>query len=146
MRCSGKRIITGILVLIMIVGILCTSASAATYSSLYLNSYSGSVLPDKNGMVVISAHVTGCGFMDEIGVKTIFLYESENGKDFHRVALYESTDYPVMMGAGTVFNRDLFRYQGKVGRYYVASVYVYAGKNGSGDTRNYTTTMIMAKA
>ncbi len=146
MRRSGRRVISGILALIMICSVLCTSASAATYSSLYLNSYSGSVLPDKNGVVVISAHVTGRGFMDEIGVKTIFLYESEDGKDFHRVALYESTDYPVMMGSGTVFNRDLFRYQGIVGRYYVASIYAYAGKDGNGDMRNYTTTMIMAKA
>lgn len=145
MRHFGKRVISGILAFIMVSSILCTSVSAATYSSLYLNSYSGSVLPDKNGVVVISAHVTGCGFMDEIGVKTVFLYESEDGKNFHRVALYENTDYPHMMGSGTVFNRDLFRYQGIVGRYYFASVYVYAGKDGSGDTRNYTTAMIMAK-
>ncbi len=146
MKCFGKRAVCSLLAFAMIFGFLCTSASAATYSSVYLDAYSGSVLPDKNGVVVISAHVVGCGFMDEIGVKTIFLYESEDGKDFHRVALYESTNYPVMMGSGTVFNRDLFRYQGIVGRYYVASIYAYAGKDGNGDMRNYTTTMIMAKA
>lgn len=135
----------GFLAFVMISGLLCTSASASTYSSAYLDAYSASVLPDKNGVVVISAHMSGCGYMDEIGVKTIFLYESENGTDFHRVALYESTDYPHMMGSGTYFYEDLFWYKGTVGRYYVASVYVYAGKNGHGDTRNYTTTMIQAK-
>lgn len=146
MKCFGKRAMCGLLAFALVSSLLCTSASAATYSSAYLDAYSASVLPDKNGVVVISAHVAGCGFMDEIGVKTIFLYESEDGKDFHRVALYESTNYPHMMGSGTVFYDDLFRYQGIVGRYYVASVYVYAGKNGNGDTRNYTTTMIMARA
>lgn len=145
MKCFGRKMMCGFLAFVMISGLLCTSVSASTYSSAYLDGYSASVLPEKNGYVVISAHVSGCGYMDEIGVKTIFLYESEDGRSFHRVALYESTDYPHMMGSGTVYYEDLFRYKGTVGRYYVASVYVYAGKDGHGDTRNYTTATILAQ-
>lgn len=146
MRHSSKRVLCGILAFILIFGTLCTSVSAATYSSEYLNSYSASVLPDSNGVVVISAHVTGCGQMKEIGVKTVYLYESQDGKHFQRVALYESTDYPHMMGSGIVYYEDLFRYSGTIGRYYYASVYVYAGNGSTGDTRNYVTPMILATA
>jgi len=138
--------ICGLLVFIIISGIACTSASASTYSSQYLNSYRATVLPDSNGVIVISADVTGLGPMTELGVKTIFLYESEDGKTFHRVMIYESTDYPFMMGSGTSFYRDLFRYYGKVGYYYYASAYVYAGKDGAGDMRNYQTATIRATA
>lgn len=146
MKRSVKGMVCGLLTFIMISSILCTSASAATYSSQYLNSYRATVLPDSNGCVVISAHVTGLGYMDELGVKTIFLYESEDGRNFHQVICYECTDYPFMMGSGITFNKDLFRYYGKIGCYYYASVYVYGGKDGVGDMRNYQTSVIRATA
>lgn len=146
MKHFRKKVLCGLLAFIMISGILCTSAFASTYSSQYLNSYSASVLPDSNGVVVISANVSGRGIMTEIGVKTLFLYESEDGKTFHKVMTYESTDYPHMMGSGSSFYRDLFRYHGKIGYYYYASAYVYAGKDGVGDMRNYQTTTIRATA
>ncbi len=143
---SGKRTICVVLVIVMGIGLLCAPASASTRSSEYLASYSASVLPDPDGRLVISASVNGRGTMTELGVKTIFLYESADGKSFQQVKTYESSQYPNMMGSGAFFCEDLFVYQGKVGYYYFASVYVYAGKDGMGDTRNYTTTTVKAIA
>lgn len=144
MKSYSKRIVCAVLAVIMVSGLLCVPVCAAVYSSEYLNSYSADVIPEPGGKLVISACVNGVDYMDEIGVRTIFLYESRDGVSFTRVALYEDSDYPEMMGSGILFYEDLFTYQGKVGYYYYASTYVYAGKDGGGDTRNYTTSTVRA--
>lgn len=144
MKNYSKRIVCAILAVIMVSGLLCVSVYATIYSSEYLDSYSADVIPEPGGKLVISAFVNGVDTMDKIGVKTIFLYESKDGSSFTRVALYEDSDYPEMIGSGDFFYEDLFTYQGKVGYRYYASVYVYAGKDGGGDTRNYTTSTVRA--
>lgn len=144
MKNYSKRIACIVLAVIMVSSLLCVPVCAVVYSSQYLNSYSADVIPESGGKLVISAFVSGLDTMDEIGVKTIFFYESRDGASFTRVATYESSDYPKMMGSGDFFYEDLFTYQGKVGYYYFASAYVYAGKDGGGDTRNYTTSTVRA--
>lgn len=75
----------------------------------------------------------------------MYLYESTDGSSFHRVATYESDDYPEMMRYDTTnYYRDVATYQGVAGRYYYASVYVYASDGVTSDTKNYTTSIKQA--
>ena len=142
----GKRFLSGIFALVMISSLLCTTASAAVQSSAYLDGYFAGLTADPNGEMVISVQVTGVGYMPEIGAKTIYVYESTDGELFHRVAIYDSSDYPGMMGSGTFFCKDIITHQGTVGRYYYATVFVYAGNSTGGDERSYDTAVRQARA
>ena len=130
----------------MILGLLCTTASAAVQSSAYLDGYRVVITPDSNGAMVISVDVTGVGYMPEIGAKTIYVYESTDGQRFHWVATYESSDYPIMMGSGSIYYEDVITHQGTVGRYYYAKANVYAGNSTGGDERYCNTAIKRAIA
>lgn len=137
MKYIGKRIICGILAVCLISALACTVAFAR--SSAYLNSYRATVTAKSGGKMVVSVNVTGVGTMTEIGATTIYIYESEDNKSFTRVATYEHTDYPEMMGSGTHYYEDPVTYSGTPGYYYFASVYCYAANANGSDEKNYTT-------
>lgn len=137
MKHIGKRMICGILAVCMLSALSCTTALAR--SSAYLNSYRAVVTAKSGGKMVVTVDVTGVGTMTEIGATTIYIYESEDNKSFTRVATYEHTDYPEMMGAGTHYYEDPVTYSGTPGYYYFASVYCYAANANGSDEKNYTT-------
>lgn len=141
---SGKKLLSAIFALVMISSILCTSVSAR--SSAYLNGYRAGITPESGGKLVVTVDVTGVGPMSEIGAKKIFVYESLDGQSFYWVATYESSDYPIMMGSGGVFYKDVITHQGTVGRYYYAKANVYAGNSTGGDERYCNTAIKRAIA
>ncbi len=144
MKRLGKRVLSGIFALIMVSSLLCMSATAR--SSAYLDGYRAGITPKSGGKLVITVDVSGVGYMPEIGAKTIWVYESTDGKLFHRIAVYESDDYPEMMGSGSIFYEDVITFQGIVGRYYYAKAFVYAGNDTGGDERNCDTAIKQARA
>ena len=117
MKYLGKRFLSVIFALMMTLGLLCTTASAAVQSSAYLDGYRVVITPDPRGDMVITIDVTGVGYMPEIGAKTIYVYESTDGQRFHWVATYESSDYPIMMGSGSIYYEDVITHQGIPGRF-----------------------------
>lgn len=144
MKRFGKRFLSGFLVVLTLCGILCTSASAR--SSAYLNSYSAAVVPKSNGVLAVTVDVAGVGSMTELGASLIIIYESTDNEDFYQVGRYESSKYPHMMGSGTHYYEDAVTYYGVIGRYYYASVYVYAANANGSDEKNYTTGIVRARA
>ena len=137
MKRIGRRIIGGVLAVIMVSGILCTSVFAR--SSAYLDAYNVVMIPESNGAMSLNVAVEGVGRMTEIGATAIYIYESKDGRNFSQVKSYESSDYPEMIGSGTFYNEDIVTYQGKVGYYYFAVVYVYAANANGSDTRRCET-------
>lgn len=123
----------------MVSSILCTAASASVQSSAYLNSYRATIVPESGGLIVVNVSVDGVGRMTELGAKTIYIYESLDNRSFYRVGTYESSVYPQMMGSGTHYYEDAVTYLGTPGRYYYASVWVYAANENGSDEKNYTT-------
>ena len=134
-----KRVLSGLLTVVMVSSILCTAASASVKSSAFLNSYRATVTPKSGGLLVVTVNVDGVSPMTEIGAKTIYIYESLDNKSFYRVGTYESSVYPQMMGTGTHYFRDAVTYLGTPGRYYYASVWVYAANEDGSDEKNYST-------
>lgn len=139
MKHTMTKFFSIILALTMISSILCTAASAAIQSSAYLDGYSAGVTPIGDGKIVVTVEVLGVGRMTKLGAETIYIYESADGESFHRVATYESKDYPIMMGSGSYFYKDVITHQGTAGYYYYASVNVYAANANGSDTKNYRT-------
>lgn len=146
MKRLGKRLLSGIFALVMISSLLCTVASASVKSSAYLDAYRAVLTAKSNGVMLISADVTAVGRMPEVGVKTIYVYESTDGVDFHWIRTYECEDYPEMMGSGGIYFEDIITFQGVVGRYYYAKACVYAGDSTGGDERYCNTAIRQAKA
>ena len=135
-----KRLLCSLLAVCMCSTLLFTMANAADIrSSAYLDSYVCSVTPKSGGKIVVSASVDAVINATEIGATDVYLYESSNGTSYTCVEHFSSDDYPTMLGSGWGFNRDVATYQGTVGKYYYANVYVYAGNSSGGDTRVYTT-------
>ena len=126
----------------MLTSLLCTFASAR--SSAYLNSYAATVTAKSGGKLVVTVDVAGVGPMTKIGATRIYIYESEDGVDFHRVATYKYENYPVMMGSGTFYYDDAATYYGTPGYYYYASVYCYAANASGSDERHYSTSIVRA--
>ena len=135
-----KRLLCSLLAVCMCSTLLFTMANAADIrSSAYLDSYVCSVTPKSGGKIVVSASVDAVINATEIGATDVYLYESSNGTSYTCVEHFSSDDYPEMLGSGWSYYDDLVTYEGTVGKYYFARVYVYAGNSSGGDTRVYET-------
>lgn len=131
------------LILVFTISTPCTTHAAASeivtpYASSYLSLYSAYVYVTASGQVQVWFEVMGTDDMDEIGALKIYLYESSDNKNWTIVKtfLHEST-------SGMLFEDDYYVSShvswsgGSTSKYYKAYVCVWAGKNGSGDTRYF---------
>lgn len=146
MRRFGRRVLSGILALMMISSVLCTAASATAKSSVYLDAYRAVLTPDPGGVMTVTVDVSGVGPMSEIGVKTVSLYESTDRQHFYWIGTYGSDSKPLMMGSGTFFYEDVLTFTGTPGHYYYATACVYAGNSNGGDERYVDSAIKQAKA
>lgn len=138
---SISKIICLVLVVALLVPCNVSAASvesAVPYASNYLSLYSAYVYVTSSGQVQVWFEVMGTDDMDEIGSLRIVLYESSDGTTWTKVKtfLHDST-------AGMLYENDYYVSShvswsgGSTSKQYKAYVCVYAGKNGSGDTRYF---------
>lgn len=154
MKKRSVRFLSRLLLLCMVSSLFCAFAAAANdtgdtssgdnRSSLYLDDYMAAVTPVANGKLVISVDVSARRNCTQIGSDDIYLYESTDGVTFRLVRHYEYQDYPDMMDSGWDYYRDAVSYQGTVGRYYFANVYIYAADSSGSDSRMYQTSIVRA--
>lgn len=111
-------------------------------ASYYLDSYNTYICNMGNGRIEIWFDVMGTGIMDEIGVLSIKLYESSDNSTWTRVKTYSHENYSTMLTTDDYYHCSYVSYQGIAGKYYKAYVCIWAGKNGSGDTRYMWATMV----
>lgn len=107
----------------------------APCASYYLNAYNTYVCAMGSGRVEIWFEVMGTGIMDELGTLSIKLYESTDNTNWTRVKTFSHENYASMLIEDDFYHSSCVSYQGVAGRYYKAYVCIWAGKNGSGDTR-----------
>ena len=138
------RMIAMLMVMVLMVPV---GASAATQTpiqpqaSYYLSSYSAYVYLPGGGPVRVYFDVEGTGYMDEIGALSIEIHESIDGVNWEWVRTYNHYTTPGMLSYNDFFHANYVTYYGIPGRYYKAYVCVWAGKNGSGDTRYFWTSV-----
>lgn len=128
-----------IILVISLVGPVCVSAAGTEgvqpRASDYLNSYNTYICTMGSGKLQIWYTVVGIGTMDEIGVLSIKLYESTDQTNWTRVKTYSHENYSSMLIEDDWAHSSYVSYNGTAGKYYKAYVCIWAGKNGSGDTR-----------
>ena len=110
-------------------------------ASYYLDAYN-TYICRVNGGIQIWYEVMGTGDMDEIGVLSIVLYESTDNSNWSYVDTFLHEDNESMLAYDDWYHASYVSYQGTAGKYYKAYVCIWAGKNGSGDTRYMWATMV----
>lgn len=135
---SFIRIVAILLVISLCAPVYANAAEVGTTqprASYYLDAYNTYVCAMGSGKLQIWYTVIGVSTMDEIGVLSIKLYESTDNSNWTRVKTYSHENYSSMLIEDDIIHSSYVSYNGVVGRYYKAYVCIWAGKNGSGDTR-----------
>lgn len=116
---------------------------ATPRASYYLDSYNTYICRvGSNGQIQIWFDVMGVGTMDEIGVLSIELYEvSSNGTETW-LKTFRHENNASMLIEDDWYHCSYVSYQGSTSKTYKAYVCIWAGKNGSGDTRYMWATMV----
>lgn len=104
-------------------------------ASAYLAAYTAYICAMGDGNLEIWFDVTGTDIWADIGVLTIFLYESTDNSTFYWVKSFRFTDYPNMLWHDTYICMDHVDYEGVPGRYYKAYIEIWAGPEDGGDVR-----------
>ena len=105
------------------------------YASKYLSLYNTYICDLGNGNFQIWYEVMGTDDMDEIGVLSIILYEVNSDGSLTRVKTFLHENYSSMLAYDDYYHCSYVSYQGSSSKTYKAYVCIWAGKNGSGDTR-----------
>lgn len=146
---NGKKsVVIRLAALILIVAMVVpVGAAAATsnmvqpYASSYLSSY-GAYVSLSGNQVQVWFDIYGAGTMDEVGTLFIEIWESTDNVNWSWVETFNQDTTPGMLGYGDYYHGGhVTYYNGVAGRYYKAYVCAWAGKNGSGDTRYFWTTV-----
>lgn len=142
MKVNQYRSIIRIIAFLLVLSLITPcSVMAATveeiqpYASYYLTAYNTYICRVNGNEIQIWYEVMGTGDMDEIGVLSIKLYESSDNTNWTRVKTFSHENYSSMLAEDDWYHCSYVSYQGSAGKYYKAYVCIWAGKNGSGDTR-----------
>lgn len=144
-----KRKFASVLALVLVFSI-CTMPTAQAHTnsiqaSKYLSSYSAYVWAEGKGNMSIYFDVQATGDMDELGALSIRLQEKASGSStWKTVKSFSHNDYSNMLSSDYDYYGSNVSYSGKSGYSYRAYVTIWAGKNGSGDSREILTGTITA--
>lgn len=105
------------------------------YASNYLDSYNTYIYVTSSGEVQVWFTVVADNVMDEVGALSVILYESTDNSNWTRVKTYSHENYSSMLRYDNYVHSSYVSYNGSTTKYYKAYVCLWAGKNGSGDTR-----------
>lgn len=132
-----RCIIALVLVVVMAVPVCAAEPSTPVMpmASYYLDTYNTYICDMGNGEHQIWFTVVGIGTMDEIGTLSIALYEVKSDGSLKWIDTFLHEDNPSMLRYNYHFNSSYVSFQGSPNTTYKAYVCIWAGKNGSGDTR-----------
>lgn len=118
-------------------GVVSATETPATQprASSYLTSYNTYICDLGSGKIQIWFDVMGTGDMDEIGALSIRLYEVKADGSLTWIKTFLHDDYSNMLVTDDYYHCSYVSYQGSSSKTYKAYVCIWAGKNGSGDTR-----------
>ena len=112
-----------------------TPETTVPRASDYLAEYSAYICAMGDGDLEIWFEVLGTDYWADIGVLTIYLYESTDNSTFDWVKTFRFTEHSNMLWHDNYFCIDHVDYEGVPGRYYKAYVQIWAGPEDGGDTR-----------
>lgn len=140
------RLVAVIMVLIMSIPVGTSASAAETVqprASAYLDTYNAYVYVVGSGEIRVYFNAEGTGYMDELGVLLIQIYECDTNSsdinDWTWKKTFKHNTTSGMLSYDDDYHSGYVTYQGTAGKYYKAYVCVWGGKNGDGDTRYFWT-------
>ena len=142
MESKKNRLLVKLIAVILVVS-LCAPVGAqaampetvSPMASDYLAAYTAYICAMGDGDLEIWWEVTGTNYWADIGVLTIFLYESTDNQNWYWVETFLFEENEGMLIHDDYFCMDYVGYEGVPGRYYKAYVQIWAGPEDGGDTR-----------
>ena len=142
METKKSRLLVKLIAIILIVSLgtpigaqAAMPETVAPMASDYLMEYTAYICAMGDGDLEIWFEVTGTDIWADIGVLTVYLYESTDNSNFYWVKSFRCTDHPNMLWHNDFVCVDHVDYEGVPGRYYKAYVQIWAGPEDGGDTR-----------
>lgn len=142
MKITHNSLLPKIIAIVLILSLLSPCSAMATtyedvqpYASNYLTAYNTYICDLGSGNFQIWYEVLGKSTMDEIGVLSIELYEVGSNGSLTWVRTFLHTNYSSMLATNNNYHCSYVSFQGSSSKTYKAQVCIWAGKNGSGDTR-----------
>jgi hypothetical protein len=133
--------------LILIIALSLSSASVITVvtvpASDYIFTYNAGISKTGSSGVKVAFEIYGTRTMDDIGATSIYLYESTtSGWNLVQTFIYTQSAYSYIMNSNAGSHSASVTYAGTSGKQYYATVYLWAGRNGGGDSRFITTSTV----
>lgn len=145
-----KRKVLKTIAIVLVLTFCTVSAAGATdcstKASAYLDRYWANIYAEGDGDISIWFEVEATGKMDEIGALSIRLQQQASGSStWKTIKTYSYKDYSNMLANNDDFYGSNVDYSG-IDRYsYRAYVTIWAGKNGTGDSREVLTETVVAQ-
>lgn len=142
MERKKSRLLVNLIAMVLIVSLTVPIGAQAAVpetvqplASDYLAEYKTYICAMGDGDLEIWFEVDGTATWADIGVLTIYLYESTDNVNFYWVKTFRYTEYENMLWHDNFVCMDHVDYEGVPGRYYKAYVQVWAGSEDAGDSR-----------
>lgn len=131
------------IIAILLVVSLCTPIGAQAampetvqpMASAYLADYTAYICAMGDGNLEIWWEITGTRTLADIGVLTVYLYESSDNVNWSWATTFLHEHHDTMLAHNTFFNMSHVDYEGTPGHYYKAYVCIWAGPEDTGDAR-----------
>lgn len=142
MKRRERGLLVKLLAVILVIS-LCTPVGAHAAepevaeprASAYLMAYTAYICAMGDGDLEIWYEVTGTGTWADIGVLTIYLYESTDNVNWSWATTFLHENHDTMLAHNDYFHMSHVDYDGVPGRYYKAYVCIWAGPEDTGDAR-----------
>ena len=141
------RVLSLVLALVMLFPVNVLAAQPEGVSpraSAYLSSYAVGIAAAGNGKVEITFDVVAMDYMDTLGALSIGVYESTDRENWTYIRSYRHENYTNMIDTNDISHFSTIMHNGTAGRYYMAYVTIWAGKDGGGDSRYIWTPVAQA--
>lgn len=141
-----NKTVRTLLLLILIISLMSTSAVMAyaltPYSNAYVSSFDNEISALGGGNIKIEFETWGTGTMDKIGASVIKLYDQDGL--VYTFSMSNPTYTSQMIGTKSTHFYGSVTYEGVAGNTYYATVTHYAAKGTGSGTENYTTNSVVA--
>lgn len=144
MKQFSRHLCSLIAALTLSVALLVPVACAAARASDYFAVTDAVAYAEENGKILIEADVCATETMDEIGVKSITIYEKQSDGYYDDVKTYTRYNTSGMIATNIYEHFKSITYQGTIGKKYYAEIGFYAKNSSGSETLYYDTNIVTA--
>lgn len=144
MKKVANRIFASIAVLTLTLTLFIPAACAAENASYYFAGTDAVAYAEANGKIYIEGECIGTGTMDEIGIKSIIIYEQQSDGYYDPVHTYTRYNTSGMISYNNYEHFKSVTYQGTVGTKYYAEIGFYAKDSDGNETLYHDSNIVTA--